>query len=41
MTFQDPETGLEWQGVLKNIVLGTKNMKIGQLWPVLAFSDPF
>ena len=41
MTFQDPETGPEWQGVLKNIVLGTKNMKIGQLWPVLAFSDPF
>ena len=41
MTFQDPETHLVWQGILKNIVLGTKNIKIGPLWPVLAFSDPF
>ena len=41
MTFQGPETHLDRQGVLKNIVLGTKNMKIGQLWPVLALSDPF
>ena len=29
MTFQGPETCLEWQGVLKNVVLGTKNIKIG------------
>ena len=41
MTFQGPGTCLEWQGVFKNIVLGTKNIKIGPLWPVLAFSDPF
>ncbi len=41
MTFQGPETHLDSQGVLKNIVLGTKDIKIRPLWPVLALSAPF
>ena len=40
MTFQGPETHLDRQGVLKNVVLGTKDIKIGLLWPVLALSAP-
>ena len=41
MTFQLPETHLDRQGVLKSVVLGTKNIKIGQLRPVLALAVPF
>ena len=41
MTLQGPETCLDRQGVLKNVVLDTKDIKIGPLWPVLAISDPF
>ena len=36
MTFQGPETHLDRQGVLKNVVLGTKNIEIRSLWPNLA-----
>ena len=39
MTFQLPETHLDRQGVLKNVVLGTKDIKVGPLWPVLALSE--
>ena len=36
MTFQGPETHLDRQGVLKNVVLGTKNINSKPTWPKLA-----